>query len=115
MFRSLRSALVLSGIALLGAGCGLDQTDVPLAYLKQAKLAVQKHDAAAATSAINSAENEWLGRNTPYGTYYLPIEPEALREMGRALQAISMQRWDDAEYYVTTAMTHPSMQTPGMF
>jgi hypothetical protein len=109
----LAAASVLVMAALGAVGCALDMTNLPITYLKQAKVAVQHHDAAAATAAINEAENRWLGSNTPYGNPNVPSDPEALREMGRARQAIAMGRWGDAEYYVNTAMTHPSMLTPG--
>ena len=106
-------SIAVLGVALGVAGCDIDTTNVPLAYLKQAKVAVEHRDAAAATAALDHAEGQWLDRNTPYGDPFFTLEPEALREMGRARQAIAMGRWGDAEYYVAAAMTHPTMLTPG--
>ncbi len=81
-------------------------------YLERARAAVQQRDAKAALAQIDQAEAIWLGTNTPYGNPFVTSDPDALREMARARQSVQMGRWGDAEYYVRTAMTHPSTTIP---
>lgn len=83
-----------------------------MAYLKKAQVAVQAHDATTAVANLNQAETAWLGGATPYRDPQIDIDPEALREVARARQAVQMGLWGDADYYVRTAMTHPSTIAP---
>ena len=85
---------------------------LPHAYLEQARDAALAHDAARATAALNKAEQAWEGVNTPYGNAQTIIDPEAVREIGRARQSVEMRRWDDALYYIDGALTHPSTILP---
>jgi hypothetical protein len=89
-----------------------EEASLPHTLLNQALQAVQAHDSEKALDALNKAENAWLGTNVPFSDAFFNFDPEAMREMGRARQSIQMQRWADAEYYIRTAMTHPSTLTP---
>ncbi len=113
MLRTLVAALLLS--ASLGlAGCApVDPNDLPRTYLEQALKAVQAHDAPTALAALNHAESLWIGANVPFSDAFFNFDPDAMREMARARQSVQMGRWGDAEYYVRTALTHPSVVTPG--
>jgi hypothetical protein len=104
-----------SVLAVAVAGCvsyTAQQAQLPQAYLQNALAAVKARDANTAIAQINLAETTWLGANTPYGDPQIDIDPEALREIGRARQSVEMGRWGDAEYYVRTALTHPSTIQP---
>ena len=108
-------ALLIGAGPVLG-GCALtaaQQADLPHTYLEQALAAVQARDAKTAIDDINKAENAWLGRNSPFSDPFFTFDPEAMREMARARQSVEMGRWGDAEYYVRTALTHPSTLVPG--
>lgn len=112
--RSTLAALLL-GSALGLAACAqltADQPDLPNYWLKQALAAVQARDAKTALADINQAESLWIGSNVPFTNTMFVFDPEAMRNMGRARQSVEMQRWDDAEYYLRTAITHPSTVTP---
>jgi hypothetical protein len=103
---------------LLAAGLGVaacGQNDLlAQAYLRQAQTAIAEHRQTAAIAAIDRAESVWLGRNTVRGYSVVPVEPEVLREMARAKESVQMQNWDDASYYIASALTHPSILTPGL-
>lgn len=116
MGRSRLLAALGLGIGLALSGCAsyeAQQATLPHAYLEQALQAVHEHDRTKALAALNQAENAWLGRNIPFTDAFFTFDPEAMREMGRARQSIEMGRWDDADYYIRTALTHPSTITPG--
>ncbi|MDA8252024.1 MAG: hypothetical protein M0Z28_23065 [Rhodospirillales bacterium] len=111
----LLAALLLCGSLALPA-CALtpaQQATLPHTYLEQALAAVQAHDAPKALAALNKAENAWLGTNVPFTDPFFGFDPDAMREMARARQSVQMGRWGDAEYYIRTAMTHPSTIVPG--
>ena len=103
-------AILLAGGSPLGGCASLmaDQSNTAHPYLIRALAAVQQHDASAALAQLDQAESVWLGSNTPYGNPFVVSDPEALREMARARQSVQMGRWGDAEYYVRSALTHPS-------
>ena len=107
-------AMLLAGSIALG-GCSAMFADDPNTahpYLERALIAVQQRDTKTALAQIDQAESIWLGTNTPYGNAFISSDPDALREMARARQSVQMGRWGDAEYYVRTALTHPSTTIP---
>ena len=114
MHRRLRLAVSLACVLALGACSQLfaEQPDLPHYYLKQALVAVQAHDSTTALANIAKAEQLWIGGNIPYQNPIIEFDPDAMREMARARQSVQMQRWGDAEYYVRTAMRHPSTVSP---
>ncbi len=112
---SVAKIVAASLIALSVGGCASymsQQDELAMAYLKKAKAAVAERDANTAIANLNQAETAWLGGATPYRDPQIDIDPEALREVARARQAVQMGLWGDAEYYVRTAMTHPSTIAP---
>jgi hypothetical protein len=82
-------------------------------YLEQARGAIERRESAQAIQALGCAESLWVSRNTPFSTPFFNFDPTALRAMARARQAIEMDRWDDARYYVGVALRDPSILTPG--
>ncbi len=108
---SLAALLTLTVLASC-ASYDAQQASLPHTLLTQALQAVKAHDSDKALDALNKAENAWLGTNVPFSDAFFNFDPEAMREMGRARESIQMQRWDDAEYYIRTAMEHPSTLTP---
>ena len=110
---SVGGMLLACGIALGGcAGMLAEDPNTAHPYLERALAAVQQRDAKVALAQIDRAEAIWLGTNTPYGNPFVTSDPDALREMARARQSVQMGRWRDAEYYVRTALTHPSTTMP---
>jgi hypothetical protein len=112
---SLGRAALASAISLSLAGCasyGAQQDELPMAYLQKAMVAVKARNAEAAIAQIDQAETAWLGANYPHGAAEITIDPDAVRDIGRARQAVQLGLWGDAEYYVRTAMTHPSAIQP---
>ncbi len=109
--RSLAATLLCGGLAL--SACAADPYRLPKTYLVIAQEAVKTRDAPAALAALNQAEGLWLSGNSPLSSPFVPFNPEALRNMGNARVAIQMGRWGDAEYYIRTAITQPSVVQPG--
>lgn len=116
MIRTSAVACLLAAFVVGPGGCASyanQQGELPMAYLQQAQQAVAVRNADKAISDLDAAESAWLGANYPYGNpTELVTDPEALRDIARARQAVQMQLWGDAAYYVTTAMTHPSAIQP---
>ena len=111
--RLLTALVVAGGLALSGCTYSAEQqADLPHTYLEHALQAVQAHDAAKALADLNQAENAWLGRNVPFTDPFFNFDPDAMREIARARQSVELKRWGDAEYYIRTAMTHPSTIWP---
>lgn len=112
--RLLAALVIGAGIALSGCASSYEaqQAALPHAYLKQARQAAQAHDAPKALAALDAAEKAWMGNNTNYGSPEITFDPEAEREIARARQSVQMQLWNDAIYYIDTAMTHPSTILP---
>ena len=111
----LRLYAVLAGIAVGLGGCASyeAQKDIlPMAYLQKAQKAVQARNTDLAVAELNQAETAWLGANYPHRDPLIVIDMDALRDVGRARQSVQMGLWSDAEYYVKTAMTHPSAIQP---
>lgn len=102
------SALALAGCASLTA----ENPNLPHYWLEQALVAVKARDAKTALADIDKAEALWEGSNIPFTNTQFQFDPDAMREMARARQAVQMGQWGDAEYYVRTAATHPSTVTP---
>jgi hypothetical protein len=103
----------LLGLSVAACASYMSQQDeLAMAYLKKAQAAVAARDATTAIANLNQAETAWLGGATPYRDPQINIDPEALREVARARQAVEMGLWSDADYYVRTAMTHPSTIAP---
>lgn len=103
-------ALLLSaGIAL--AACAMGHSPVETA-LSQAQKAVQAKDGAAATAALDRAQNAWLAANTSVENPQFPQEGTALQQIGEAREAVRQKLWDQASYYIRTAMDHASDLTP---
>ncbi len=107
-------AVFLAATLLYGplgiAACAVDPATLPKTYLLQAQQAVAAHDAPAALAALARAETLWT--NVNYRAPFFSYEPQALRDMGNARSAVQLGRWSDAEYYVRTALTHPSVVRP---
>ncbi len=113
--RSVVLAAILLGGSVALAGCAslvADQSNTPRPYLVQALHAVQQRDAPSALADLNKAESLWIGANVPFSDVTFGFDPDAMREMARARQSVQMERWGDAEYYIRTALTHPSVVTP---
>ncbi len=92
----------------------MDHT-TPDYYLTQALGAVQQHDGTTALSDIAQAENLLLEPPTPYeyrAARRLPGEPRVIREFGDARVAVQEGNWSQAEYFINTAMSHPSAALP---
>ncbi len=115
MFRRVMVVLMsVAGAAAL-AGCAsltAENPNTPHPYLVAALKAVQQRDATAALADIDKAESIWIGTNVPFSDAMFGFDPDAMRDMARARQSVQMQRWADAEYYVRTALTHPSVVMP---
>ena len=112
---SIAARILLVAAALLLAACAVDPARLPRTYLLQAQDAVAAHDATAAMAALDRAEALWLSAN-----YYSSLSPlysgqsnSALRDIGNARSAVQFGRWDDAGYYVRTALSDPSVIRPG--
>lgn len=109
--------LLAAGLALAGCGAlGSQNTEYgpinPKQELQAAREAVQARDGTKAIGALNLAERDWLGRNNAIGNPELAQEPVVLREIGNARDAVRLQRWDDAMYYIDAALTHRSADIP---
>ena len=109
--------LLAAGLALAGCGAlGSQNTEYgpinPRQELQAARQAVQAQDGTKAIDALNLAERDWLGRNNSIGNPELAQEPVVLREIGNARDAVRLQRWGDAIYYIDAALTHPSADIP---
>ncbi len=90
-----------------------ERDTLPRAYLLQAKQAAERRDTSRTLAALDQAEAAYLGTGLrPYRSASLLYEREAVFEMGSARLAVQMQRWDDALYYINTALTHPSTIVP---
>jgi len=115
VFRSMMMAtMLLAGVAAL-AGCAsltAENPNTPHPYLVAALKAVQQRDATAALADIDRAESMWIGTNVPFSDAMFGFDPDAMRDMARARQSVQMQRWADADYYIRTALTHPSVVMP---
>ncbi len=115
MFRRMAMvAILLAGVAAQ-AGCAsltADNPNTARPYLVAALKAVQQHDAPTALAQIDKAESIWIGVNVPFSSPFFEFDPDAMRNMARARQSVEMRRWADAEYYVRTALTHPSVVMP---
>lgn len=115
MSRTMAATTVLLGMGLMLGGCtayDAAANTLPHAYLAEAQQAAQAHDAAATLAALDRAEYGWHGANTPYGNPVYNTDPDVPREIGRAREAVQMQRWADADYYIGVALTRPSTLTP---
>lgn len=115
MFRPVMMASMLLAGAVALAGCATmtaDNPNTPRPYLVAALKAVEQRDATAALADIDRAELMWIGTNVPFSDPFLGFDPDAMRNMARARQSVQMQRWADADYYLRTALTHPSVVTP---
>lgn len=111
----LQSGALLIGPALALAACASLETEnpnMPHYWLEQALTAVKAHDSKTALADIDKAEALWEGSNVPFSDTMFGFDPDAMREMARARQAVQAGQWGDAEYYVRTAATHPSTVTP---
>lgn len=115
MFRRvLMASMLLAGVAAQ-AGCSnltADNPNTARPYLVAALKAVEQRDAPTALADIDKAESVWIGTNVPFSSPFLDFDPDAMRNMARARQSVEMRRWSDAEYYVRTALTHPSVVMP---
>lgn len=106
---------LLFGSALALAACTsleAENPNLPHYWLEQALTAVKAHDSKTALADIDKAEALWEGSNVPFSDTMFGFDPDAMRDMGRARESVEAGRWDDAEYYVRTAATHPSTVTP---
>jgi hypothetical protein len=108
MRRMLFASATALGVAFVAAG--LAQAASPDDYLMQARQAVRAHHALTALMAVNNAENELLrsGAAEEQRSTRDVGEPEVIRQMARAREAIQGRHWQQAETYINDAMTHPS-------
>lgn len=114
MRMTLFASAALLGVALAVPAVAAGAT--PDDYLAQALRYIQLHQQSQAAAAVDTAENVLLEPPTPYefrGTRRLPGEPQVIRDVGRAREAIQERRRNDAEYYIDAAMSHPSAHLPG--
>ncbi len=85
----------------------------PRELLAQARRAVQEHQQEAAYAAVDQAQTVWNQRNAAWASNaFFSAEPAEARQMAFAKQAIQLQQWDFADYYIKTAMRGPLMVTP---
>ena len=84
-------------------------------YLQQARQAVLARQATPALAALDQAQSIWIYQQTPVRPPGVSVEPEVLREMARARQAVEMGRWHDAAYYINAALTDPTVLGPTVF
>jgi len=54
----------------------------------------------------------WRHNNTAPADPMIFQPIEVLQNIQHARQAVGMGRWQDAHYYIATALTHPSTITP---
>jgi hypothetical protein len=108
MHKTIFAAGTLLGFAL--AWPALAQGSSPEQFLMQARTAVQAHHAMTALMAVNNAENELLrsGAAEEQRSTRDVGEPEVIRQIGRAREAIQQRHWQQAETYINDAMSHPS-------
>lgn len=117
MRKTLFASAALMGLALALPAAAQPNTaeNSPDYFLSQALGAVQQHDRTAALSAISQAENLLLEPPTPYeyrAARRLPGEPRVIRQFGDARDAVLEGNWTQAEYFINTAMAHPSAALP---
>jgi hypothetical protein len=108
--RRMRLGLLL-GLGITLAACAAAQSPVETA-LSQAQKAVQAKDGAAATAALDRAQNAWQTANISVENPQFPQEGTALQQIGEAREAVRQQQWDQASYYIKAAMDHASDLTP---
>ncbi len=103
------------GLAALLAGCAAlapNPAELPSTYLHQAQQLVAARDGAGALAALDRAVM-LLQQNNPAPAEPMVVGPsEVMMNIMHARQAIGMGRWQDAHYYITTALTHPSTVSP---
>ncbi len=100
-------------LALGVVACAQDARVPPTkSYLQQAQVAVGQRNRAEALASLDRAESLWISHNVPFSSPFFTFDPEALRDIARAKQSIDLGRWDDANYYVSTALRDPSILTP---
>lgn len=107
--------MAAAGLAALLGGCALprpDPAELPRTYLEQAQQAVAARDSPGALAAIDHAAALWRRNNPETGNPMIFQPNETLQAMLHARQAVGMGRWQDANYYIATALTHPSTITP---
>ena len=114
------SAVALLSMGMVAAACAAQTSQsqssqsMPLPLLAQARTAVEQHQQQQAYQLVDHAQDVWEKNNGAWNwNPYLASEPDELRQMARAKQAIQMQNWKAAEYYIDAAATAPTMVTPG--
>lgn len=107
--RALLAAAVLAGIGLSLPGCSLALPPAEVAtrnYLEQARVAVRAHDGEQAMAALDQAEGAWLVANQARPNPIVHHERPALRDIGGARSAVQTENWDDAAYYIDSALRY---------
>jgi len=106
MRATLRGLLVLGGALLLAACAGAipEQHSATRSYLQQARRAVQDHDTASASAALDEAEGAWLEATDARGNPIVHHERPALRAIGTARSAVRTGNWAAASYGIDAAL-----------
>ncbi len=111
MTRYLRVWVTCLGVLLSAcAGYFAHESGLAHAYLEQARAAAEAHDAAKTLAALNQANQASV--TSPSGRARSNYSPTTLREITEARQSVALGRWDDAIYYINTALTDPSTLLP---
>lgn len=102
-----------AGLSVVLSACAsylAQQNSLPHAYLEQAKAAAQAQDAPTTLSALSQAANASV--LTPAGRPSVTSNAQTLRWIGEARQSVEARRWNDALYYINTALSDPSTILP---
>jgi hypothetical protein len=112
MRKTLFVSAALMGLALAAPVVAQEMT--PDDYLAQALRYVEQHHANRAITAVNTAEAVLLQPPTPYEMRPARLvgEPQVIREVALARDAIQDGNWGQAEHYINAAMSHPSANMP---
>ena len=112
MRKTLLASATLLGIALAASGVApaFAEDMTPAQYLQQAQAAVQQHHTMTALTAINSAENQLLkdGVAQEASGARETTDPPVIEQIGKAREAVQQHHWEQADHYITAAMSHPS-------
>jgi hypothetical protein len=105
-------AVAAAGALLTLAGPSFAQSMSPAQWLDRAQQEVSAHHRYRALQAIDSAEGELLAGKSALqkqSTRDIDGDPEVVRQMGRAREALEQGQWDQARTYIREAMNHPSV------
>lgn len=110
MRKTLFASAALFGLAV--SGMALAQGTTSETYLRQAQQDIRQHHTNRALMSLNNAENELLrsgAAEEDRGVRNVGrADPEVVRQMARAREAVQEGHWQQAETYISDAMSHPS-------